>query len=67
MERFLVGLVVGTSDDLLVEICHFIGLAVRVRVLAEDDSLSEGLVISSTTIAIIRLLVQVIDAGSGVA
>ena len=63
-QGLLVGLVVGPGDNLLVEVGHLVGATVSERVLAQHDTLAEHLVVPSRPVAVIRLLLQVREAGT---
>lgn len=66
-KSFLVGLVIGAGDHLLIKVGFFVSGTVRVRVLTENDTLSEYLVVSGAAITIVRLGSQVLNTRSVVA
>lgn len=66
-KSFLVGLIIGAGDNLLIKVGDFVSGTVRVRVLTENDTLSEHIVVSGTAITIVRLGSQVLDARSMIA
>lgn len=64
---FLVRLVIGSRNHLLIEVGHLVSLTIGKRVFAQYDPLAENLVVPRAAIPVVRLSVQVIETRSGVA